>query len=185
MTNSIKTFKVGNLTVNIDYDLDPQSPRTWAETRMVYTSTSLRLGDKRVSHEDMEDIKEKIESGELLGRAVYAYSHGGTAVSTKPFSCAWDSGQCGFIYVVPKVKQSWLENAEGDVDKCLLWLESEVEEFNQFLNGQVYGYDIEDEDGDVVDSCWGIYGLEYCESEARSTAETILDSNPQQLCLEI
>ena len=39
-------------------------------------------------------------------------------MSTGPFSCPWDSGQVGFIYVEKKkVKEEWGWNPKYDLDK--------------------------------------------------------------------
>ena len=51
-------------------------------------------------------------------------------------------------------------------------IRGEVAEYDQYLTGQVYGYVIEDEDGDHVDSCWGfIGGLDYVRTSAKEAAE--------------
>ena len=36
-------------------------------------------------------------------------------------------------------------------------LKAEVKVFDKYLTGQVYGYVIEDEEEEHVDSCWGFY----------------------------
>jgi hypothetical protein len=64
----------------------------------------------------------------------------------------------------------------GDVERALNCIESEIETYNQWAAGEVYGYEIKRityEDGeqcideDTVDSCWGCYGWNYCMSEAK------------------
>ena len=37
-------------------------------------------------------------------------------------------------------------------------LEGEVETYNQYLTGDVYGFILEKPDGEHIDSCWGFYG---------------------------
>lgn len=51
------------------------------------------------------------------------------------------------------------------------YLKSEVETYDQYLTGDVYGYVIEDKEGEELDSCWGFYGEEYCLEEAKSIAD--------------
>lgn len=68
---------------------------------------------------------------------IYIYSKGGVALSTEPFSCPWDSGQVGFIFVskeklrkeyrVKRVTASLVSKAE----RILI---AEVEEYNQYIN---------------------------------------------------
>lgn len=45
-----------------------------------------------------------------------------------------------------------------------------MDEWNQYLSGDVYGYVIE-HNGEHVDSCWGFYGLDNCKQEAVDSAE--------------
>jgi hypothetical protein len=47
----------------------------------------------------------------------------------------------------------------------------EVETYSQWANGEVYGYDVQDKEGNSLDSCWGFYGIDYCREEALSQAE--------------
>lgn len=93
---------------------------------------------------------------------VYIYDHGCAILNTKSFSCPWDSGQLGFIYAG--------RDSEGYTD-MLAGLEAEVRTYGQYLNGEVYGFEIIDESGDIVDGCWGFYGLKACESEAMHIAQ--------------
>jgi len=38
----------------------------------------------------------------------------------------------------------------------------DVETFNQYLNGEVYGYTVTGADGEIIDECYQYYGLEHC-----------------------
>ena len=46
--------------------------------------------------------------------------------------------------------------------QCLL---AEVQRYDQYLNGDVWGYVIEDSASHAVESCWGFYGESYCQAE--------------------
>lgn len=62
--------------------------------------------------------------------------------------------------------------------------ESIVKEWSHYLDGEVYGYDIVDEDGDSLDSCWGFIGdMEDCEKEALSTLQYFADKRRKQMLL--
>lgn len=50
-------------------------------------------------------------------------------------------------------------------------LKGEVETFGEFLEGDCYGFVVKDPWGEHVDSCWGIYGLEYAKEAGRESAE--------------
>ena len=68
---------------------------------------------------------------------IYMYEHGAVAVSTKPFSCPWDSGQIGFIFVSKEKlrKEYGVKRITASlVAKAVRILEAEVQEYNQYLN---------------------------------------------------
>ena len=45
-------------------------------------------------------------------------------------------------------------------------LRGEVRTYDQYLQGDVWGYEIVDNDEEVIDSCWGFYGEDCCRQEA-------------------
>lgn len=115
---------------------------------------------------------------------LFLYDHSGITMNTGGFYCRWDSGQVGYIYVSSeKIKKEGLENKT--TEEVLEYLNNEVVIYDQFLTGDVWGYVIEDEDGDHIDSCWGFYGREYCEEEAQAALEYQKSITPQQLELGI
>ena len=80
----------------------------------------------------------------------------------------WDVSQCGAIFV--KKDGEWGSpegEEEPDYEKIA---RTHVEEWNKYLSGDVWGYIVEDSDGNELDSCWGFYGHEYCVEEAKSAA---------------
>ena len=38
------------------------------------------------------------------------------------------------------------------------YLDAEVETYDNYLTGEVYGYVVEDEQAEQIDSCWGFFG---------------------------
>ena len=51
----------------------------------------------------------------------------------------------------------WQRWSEKRREKVREWLEGEIETFDQYIRGDVYGFIVE-EDGEEIDSCWGFYG---------------------------
>jgi hypothetical protein len=72
-----------------------------------------------------------------------------------------------------------------------LWLiypelvESIVEVWNQYLSGDIWGYCIKDSSGEVLDSCFGFYGFDYCKSEAIEAAKGLIVPENCQLKLPL
>lgn len=108
--------------------------------------------------------------GPRLCLDLYLYDHSGITISTKPFGCRFDSGRVGYIYVDPeKVRQEFsVERISTKLrEKVIRILESEVEVYDQYLRGDVYGFVLEKESicdtcqiksVDQEDSCWGFFG---------------------------
>ena len=97
---------------------------------------------------------------------VYMYDHSAVALSTNPFSCPWDSGQVGVI---------WIERQpDMTEEQALDLLRAEVAEYSSFLNGEVYRWAIYDEDGNTIDGCGGYYSREHCISDALQEMKEIL-----------
>lgn len=80
---------------------------------------------------------------------VYAYIHSGVALSLGnaqyPFNDRWDVSMKGFA-LVQRVKGMWQRK------KCYAVAESIVQEWNDYLSGDVWGYNSE------FGSCSGFYG---------------------------
>lgn len=83
---------------------------------------------------------------------VYMHDHSGITFSTSPFSCSWDSGQVGVIYMPPSVID---ENWKGNLDLARNCLVAEIEELARYHEGR-YVYFTYEEDGDTLESCGSI-----------------------------
>lgn len=93
-----------------------------------------------------------------VGSGAHPYDSGG-----------WDSGQVGVIFDTPETRKELTDLSPEGIEKCL---RDEVEIYDQFLRGEVYGYVVETKTGEHEDSCWGFLGdLEYVKSEANAAAE--------------
>lgn len=140
------------------------------------------LGGEAVDEARMKDISVKIRSGEYIGLPVYAYVHGGVALSTDrryPFDDAWDSGQSGFAYI-PKRKTGYGRVTKKRRAEVEGWCRSAVREMSSILGGDVWGVVAErleytgsggEELWTAEDSCWGYIGRDHAESEAESLAD--------------
>lgn len=188
---STHTFPTGR--VEIWSDDDPESPRDWDNLGvMCCKHRRYNLGDEQMSdpddkllelvheihphfpHEDdvewtsgmWKDKVEQILAKHYAILPLYLYDHSGLAMSTGGFSCPWDSGQVGFIYMnLEKAREiggcagkGWLDPVEFErTDKFPLrsitrtvtgtvreraeqWLRDEVETYDSFLRGNVCGF---------------------------------------------
>jgi hypothetical protein len=164
-------------TLSIEQDTDPLNPRKEYDNVGVMVCFHRRydLGDDKhgLKSSDFNNWPE-LENflikkrGAAVILPLYLYDHSGLTIATTPFSCPWDSGQVGFIYCTREaILQGWggkrlTKPLRQIAANCL---RGEVETYDQYLRGDVWGYEIKDEDDEVVDSCWGFYGEEYCQQE--------------------
>ena len=168
-------------SIKIYPDNDGESPREWDNLgTMVCFYRRYNLGDKNNFHSS-SDVQSHIETSNAIALDVYMYDHSGITINTTGFSCPWDSGQVGVIYVdLDKVRKEygWKHITKERRKKIEQYLRNEVEVYDDYLTGNVYGYVIEDQQGGHVDSCWGFYpdrgdnrGYSYCLKEAQSSAD--------------
>ena len=121
------------------------------------------------------DVIHEVFDKHFISLPLYLYDHGNITMSCGPFSCPWDSGQVGFIFIPRSVAaEEWnsddksfpqIRNTSmGDREFASLeelvhyYMRGEVETYDQYLRGDVYGFVLLDEHGEEEDSCWGFYG---------------------------
>lgn len=165
------------------------SPREWDNIGTIaYNHGSYNLGEEKIS-DPIDWLIEKLELSEeyiynkcegysnetlvkleekffkkFIALPVYIYDHSGQSISTSPFNCRWDSGKLGYIYCS---KEKAIQEFGGKVvtketrEKVLSNLELEIETFNQYIQGDVYSFEVLDEDENHIDSCGGFYGTDW------------------------
>ena len=179
MSYVIKEAILGNERVRIVQDEDVETPRNWSNlSKMIFTGSYKHLGDKHEVDfdEEFDSRQDFIERGEEIVRkhfkdvavcyAVHMYKHSGESISidySGQYTCRWDSGTIGFAivtkedirkeYNIKRVTQKY-------IDKCENIVRGEIETLNQYISGEVYGYVVEDEDENVIDSCYGFFGYD-------------------------
>ncbi len=160
--DSLDEFEVDGMTVKIEFDQGPSEyPFEYDEAVQFILFDRNSTISARHSFDAPEEALEFAEAAGLETFPLYRYEHGNVSYRTSPFSCRWDSGQVGFVFV---------KRADvGDVEKTL---KTSCEILTDWCNGEIYGWVVEDPDGEQLDSCWGYYGsdMDYCKREARDNA---------------
>lgn len=158
--------------INIYYDDDPMHPRRdFDNLGTLYTAHRRYQPEKNFdAHFNISDVFNN-RIGEFkdsflkkyVALPVYLYDHGGLTVSTTPFSCPWDSGFFGIIAIsLDKIRKEfgWKLITAKRREKIEEYLRGEIRTLDQYYTGEVYGYELtpEDDDKDVIESCWGFFG---------------------------
>jgi len=173
MSDAIKSInlKDGNV-LEIYQDSDACSPREWDNLGIMFIQhKNYNFGDTDVpipadEFESWEDVQYYIVSTlrALVCLPIYMYDHSGITINTTGFSCGWDSGQVGFIYITQKKLDEMGVTLNNDeewpdfLERLKKYMVGEVETMDQYVTGDVYGFKVKDAEGEDVDSCWGFYG---------------------------
>lgn len=164
----------GNYTIEIHTDDNPESPREWCNLgTMVCSHRRYNLGD--IHNGSMDDVPD-----DSIKLTLTLYDHSGISMSTSdssyPFDCPWDAGQVGVIYCTREkalAEYGAKRMTKALREKVIKVLKQEVDTYDQFLRGDVYGYIVKDSDGVDMDSCWGFYGMDDVTEQAKEACKHI------------
>jgi len=176
----IETEQYKSHTISIDYDADPLDPRRDYDnlTEFHVLKSRYYLGEhQHRSTADLDDVvREAKKQGDMVLR-LYAYIHSGTYLSLESFCgrlpqghAEFDSGCCGIVIIRREIMLKEFGGKQWTAAlrrRAYQLAQSDVEVFTAFLNGQVYGYVVDDH----VESCWGYYSVEEAVAEAKGVVD--------------
>jgi hypothetical protein len=165
----ITTKESPGVIIKIKHDSTQYSPREDDNLgTMVFWHRRYTLGDK---HDiTPAEFKEMLKDKNIIARAVYMYDHSGIALGTEPFKDQWDSGFLGWIYTTRDKIREWYgikRVTKGHIYEAMIILKHELETYNQFIEGDVWGFEIWStcpccgKPEEVIESCWGFYGSDH------------------------
>ena len=165
MTREIKL--PNNRTLKIEQDTHGFDPREDDNLGTIVSWHSrYSLGEVNLNKNDYvsaKDATERNSSKDEIVLPLYIYDHSGITISTKPFSCPWDSGQFGFIKISKdKIREEYglKRVSQNLIEKVKSYLEAEVETYDKYLRGESYTMEILDKNGETEDSCSGFLGYD-------------------------
>jgi len=207
------TTEFGDYVIKVEPDHDPMNPRVdWDNLgTMVCWHSRYNLGDEHsysdpdsffhdlsgLYEDEMTDYLEDEQMDKCREAAyhkniilpLYLYDHSGITMRTTGFSCPWDSGQVGYLYISledVRKEYGWKRITKKRRAQIEKYLTGEVETYDHYLTGSVYGYTIEKgEDEEHVDSCWGYFGYYtdddgYMLSVIKDAIKYDIEHTPQQ-----
>lgn len=140
-----------------------------------YTSIPRHLNPDGHLLKELKDEDGLITDKDVVFILVNAYIHGGVALSTSdewPFNDRWDGGLGGVMATTRERAKEWLGRDATD-DEIRESLQKDVDELDVFCQGEVYGFTITDENGEIIESVGGYVGDEnYCREEAKSFVDS-------------
>lgn len=131
--------------------------------------SSKQYNDNMERDYDLSHVPTLVDLADKLGLLatrlpLYAYIHSGETIATTPFDCRWDSGQYGEAFVTKEKARSEFgvkRISKKMVEKLNSIIESEVATLDQYLQNDVYGFTVFNDDGEITDSCGGFYGTDW------------------------
>lgn len=116
---------------------------------------------------DAREIKKIIQkTNQFLIFDLYRYEHGNVifkVADSNPFNCQFDSGLCGWVVVAKndvRKEFSCTRISQKLNDKIKKVINGEMEQYTNYCNGEVYGFQYIDSEGDE-DSCYGFFGYDF------------------------
>lgn len=173
--DAIETINYKGYKINIYQDDDPLDPAEWADGSgfLVHYHRDCKIENRYVTREEISDWYNGDNSLEKKYWIfpVSSYIHSGVVLSLgsgRNFpDQRWDVSHVGAVLIKRDRKLR--------KEKARKWAEGIVEEWNQYLWGEIYGYMIEDEEGEEEGGCWGFYG-NYNDSGLISEAKAEVDN---------
>lgn len=162
MNESIHVEKLHGCTIKIFRDEDAQSPQESGDDSLFLVGfhrdfyvlpPGVKRGSGRNDEAIFEDEREKrAKTHWIFG--LEAYIHGGVSLSLSNQGNfpdrRWDVSQLGAVFVQ---KKYWRLRAKAEAAARSL-----INQWNNYLSGNVYGYQIEGLPSGEIDSCSGFYG---------------------------
>ena len=143
--------------VRIVHDPHAESPREWDNVgTMVCWHRRYNLGDEQPTCNpnefwhglmaerhpnipddlDMEHVRAFLDKHYIV-LPLYIYDHSGISMSCGQFSCPWDSGQVGWIYVSKdRARREFCGTEEEICENAETCLRQEVDTYDDYLTGQ-------------------------------------------------
>ena len=106
------------------------------------------------------------------------YEHSGISYSVagEGMNCRWDTSHTWAVWfpddcLLDDLKR--FKTAKTRRTRCVELARQSCKLFNQWANGEVYGFKVIDPAGNDIDSCWGYYGYESIDEEIENQKKAI------------
>lgn len=107
-------------------------------------------------------LASKMRAGLAFVLQYYEHGLGRYDIQGNGPQCQWDTTNFGGILIWNHNPKDMGSRTYADRQKDA---ESFLEEYNGWMNGDAYGYSLDDREGNIVDGCWGYIGTDYMSQE--------------------
>lgn len=187
----MENVKYKGYTIKLMIDETPQDPREWSNLGTMFCfHKEYNLGDDiGVSSDEFsswKQIKDYIKQIDgILIKPLYLYDHTVLRMKSGQFQGLpqghkrFDTMPVGFIYTTEtRIKEMFVTDkvTNEDRERAKKILQNEIDTYDKYISGQVYGYQIINPDGEYKDSCWSFYDT----NNALQDAKGIINYQIQQ-----
>lgn len=159
------------------YDQDAESPEAWTQVgALAYRIRGASVNGETLPHADYWPLTRDMAPDHVAILPVRAWDdRNGTELRVAD---TWDEAD-GWIYATAEsVAETMGTTATGEQIRAAL--EQELEEWQRWAQGDVYGVVVTGPDGETVDSCWGFYGHEYALEEAARMLDDAIETEREE-----
>ena len=171
------------------------------ELRDHYIDADSAMGEDGIAGQMAEELglSEKLQlidkTGEVAMLPISMYEHSGISLwlgskDGHPDS-RWDCSSIGFAYIEKATAEEEMPQrilSEGNNTDWKQWaydiMEDEMKTYDQYVSGEVYGYMIEDEDGEEASDsnlcgCWDYYDREHLLEDAKGDIDRYIEKKTE------
>ena len=179
----VEEYERNGHTVKILVDVEPESPRDWDNVgTMIVKHPRYNLGDRPFDSDEEAAMHRGFDVFSRYMRLVHKakvvlplsiYDHSGLSMWVgTPYTDSYRSWDSSFVGAIVAFTEDIVK--EGiSADNVEEILRSEVDVYDQYLRGDIYGFDIQKDDEETVESCFGFYGLDEVKQEANAIADSL------------
>ena len=147
------------------FEDDIEDPREYYKdtnmSKMICFHRRYQLGDKHnfKTPSEFNEWYNKNKDKVACIMPLYLLDHSGLAISIHDFKDPWDSGQVGYVYILKEtLKEHGMADDIGSYDVCRTMIETEVDEYDNWLRGipQYYAFNITDQNDEPIE-CMGVF----------------------------
>ena len=154
-----QTSEATKCRIRVSQDSCRECDEVWSQGIGTFATWHRRYNIGNVQPEESYDEYMSSVPDESVVVEIYMYDHGGLAFSTAPFSCPWDSGRLGVWVVTPdELRAEYGNDTPESRSRAEKFIRGSIETLNDISQGNVWGYEVLDFDGEVCDSCGGFIG---------------------------
>lgn len=156
-----------NKVIRIEHDQDAECPMEWDGQWTLHSfsnrSIHYRNPDEmfatnaRGEHYAKIGLRRKLDCGLAFMLDYYEHGQGMYSLHGEGMQCRWGTSRyAGILVWMGKPSEMGAKTLEDRAKDARGFLET----YNNWMNGSVYGFIIEDEEGEHIDSCFGFYDKE-------------------------